>query len=153
MSVQNVWGEDQFRITFASVASNGANARIDQIGPFGYDGRVNFMNAAFTGADQGSVGTATTTATYRRITLVNGGTSGTGTTILASVNLNGAMVASLSSGKAGVVVYPATATNGSSGTFGSTDILFVSQLTVGGTNDDGSVLRAGYVMVGVEAIG
>jgi len=152
--VPNVWQTQQHKVTFASVASNGANAALgERIGPMNFDGRIRDFRVVFTGAGQGTVGTATSTATYRRLTLLNGGTSGTGTTILASVNLNGASIASLSSGKAGSVVYPATGTAASSGTFGSTDMLWCSQLTVGGTNDDATVLAAGYVLVTVESIG
>lgn len=149
---KNIWSQENFKITFASTASNGANAVQDRLGPFDRKARVRALQAVFTGADQATHGTATTSAIYRRLRVLNGGVTGTGTTILASVNLTSS-VASLGNGRAGSVVYPANATNASSGILDVGQMLVFDQITVGGTDNDGTVLAAGYYLVTLELFG
>lgn len=127
--------------TNAAVASNGANARIGQIGPFAHNVRV--RNAWWTpiSADQA----ATQSATYRRLTLYNGGTAGTATATgsrLASANMS-ASAASLG---------PVSMTVDTTLTVSSGSIIYFSQETVGGTDANGTVLSAGQFAVAYEVI-
>lgn len=150
MSVSRVWQEVHVEgKDIASVASNGAAARVGQVGPFGREGRIKAFYWTPTGADQGA-----NTASYRRILWYNGGSAGTATAtanILASIGFT-ASGASLKP-MTGVVVYPASGTAASSGTFGSADILYYSHNTVGGDDASGSVLRAGQAKLIIEFIG
>ena len=93
-------------------------------------------------ADQATQGTATTSATYRRINLYNGGTAGTAVTIMASVNIT-ASIASR-----GSKAFSTTASN----TASAGEILFFSALTVGGDNDDGTILQSGVLQVEYELL-
>jgi len=93
-------------------------------------------------ADQATQGTATTSATYRRFQLCNGGTAGTSTTVIASVNIT-ASIASR-----GSKAFSTTASN----TASAGEILFFSALTVGGNNDDGTILQSGVLQVEYELL-
>ena len=150
MASHRVWDEVHVEVpAIASVASNGAAARLGQIGPFGRDGRIKSVYWTPTGADQGA-----NTASYRQIKVYNGGTAGTSTAtanILASFNFS-ASAASLKP-VAGTVVYPASGTAASAGTFASGEILYYSQNTIGGDDATGTVLRAGQLKVIVEFVG
>lgn len=127
----------------ASVASNGANALLVDCA-FVAPANLKLLSAwRQVQADEATVGTATTTATYRRVTILNGGSAGTGTTIMASSNGNGASVASL-----GTRSFATTANN----TASQGEILIASQLTVGGTNADATVLQAGKVWIAYELL-
>src|SRR4030065_59677 len=123
--------------TAASVASDGSNAVVASAA-FIAPNSIKVKNAWYIPwADAATVGTATTSATYRRINLLNGGTSGTGTTIVASCN----MTASVAS--RGSKAFATTANN----TLSSGQMLYFSQLTVGGTDDDGTVLQSGVLQI------
>lgn len=127
----------------ASVASNGAGALLVDCA-FVAPANLKLLSAwRQVQADEASVGTATTTASYRRVSIVNGGAAGTGTTIMASSNGNGASVASL-----GTRAFATTANN----TAAAGDILMASQLTVGGANDDATTLRAGKLWIAYELL-
>ena len=133
----------------ASIASNGAAARVLQTGPWGREGRITALYWSPIGADQ-----AANTASYRRHLVYNGGTAGTSTAtanILASIGwtASGASLKPMT----GVVVYPASATTASSGTFGSADVLYFSQNTVGGDHASGTVTVAGQFKLILEFIG
>ena len=145
-----LWGERHVdQLTFASVASNGANARLMQVGPFQRDARIKGITFIPTGADQ-----SFHSASYRRLSLYNAGTAGTATATanrLASLNIT-ASQASLGTVPFSLV-YPATGTAGSSGTFASGETLYFSQETVGGTETNGTVLRAGQLSMVIEFIG
>ena len=93
-------------------------------------------------ADQATQGTATTSATYRRVNLLNGGTGGTGTTIIASCNIT-ASVGSITS-KAFTTTSNNTVTSGG--------ILYFSALTVGGDDNDGTILQSGVLEVEYELL-
>lgn len=93
-------------------------------------------------ADTCTTGTATSSATYRRINLCNGGTAGTTTTIMASCNIT-ASVASR-----GTKAFATTASNTASGG----EILFFSALTVGGDDDNCSTLQSGVIQLEYELL-
>lgn len=147
MGAPYFWSEQQIGpITFASVASDGAASRLGQVGPFGREGRVKAGYWTPTGGDQGA-----NTASYRLIDLYNGGTAGTTTATanrVARVN-NSTSQASLGA-KTFTIVYPATGSQASAGTFGSADILYFSQSTAGGADSTGTVLKAGQLSLVVE---
>ena len=127
--------------THASVASNGANARLGQFGPFPFDLRLRNLWWSPTGADQAS----TQTATYRRLSVYNGGSAGTATASasrMGSVSLTGSQ-ASLGA-VAGVVDTTVTLASG--------QIAFFSQETVGGTDANGTVLQAGQFSLACEIV-
>ena len=128
-----------FHVNFsnASVASNGADAVIASAA-FVAPNNIKVTNVWFVPwADQSTKGTATTSATYKRINLLNGATSGTGTTIVASCNLT-ASVASR-----GSKAFSTTANN----TLSSGQMLYFSALTVGGTSNDGTILQSGVLQI------
>jgi hypothetical protein len=127
--------------TNTAVASGGANARIAQIGPLAFDVRLRNLWWSPTGADQ----TSTQTATYRRLSLYNGGSAGTATASasrMGSINLS-ASQASLGA-VAGVVDTTVTLASG--------QIAYFSQETVGGTDANGSVLAAGQFALAYEIL-
>lgn len=123
--------------THASVASNGAAATYGNAG-------ANKLRAPcaceIVGAYWEAIGAdndATNTASYRQLSVVNGGQAAAGTTVLASL----AMTASLASNT------PRAMTLASNPTAAQNDIIFLSQATVGGDHSNGTVLRAGQVHV------
>lgn len=127
----------------ASTASNGANAVIARFAPLGHAVRIKQAFWSPTGTDNATHGTATTSATYRRIQLVNGGSLGTNSTnVLASFNLT---VSQASLGTVAGVV-------DSTITVASNEVVYMSQLTVGGTDNDGTILQAGVGSVEYELI-
>lgn len=130
-------------VTNASVASNGAGARIGQFGPMGHQGRVRNAWWSPTGAD--NPGTAVQTDSYRRLSLYNGGTAGTVTATasrIASFNLT-ASQASLGRVAGTLTTFL---------TFDSGDVLYFSQETVGGNHNDSTVLVAGQFALDYEHI-
>lgn len=148
---QRAWGDQTFLVTNAAVASNGANARVGGFVPSTvYGGRIRSMTWIPEGADN----SAASAVTYRQLAIYNGGTSGSGTATamrLASINLT-ATVASY--GKAaGTVVYSATGASAASGTFAAGEVLYLNQITVGGTDATHSVLAAGRFEIEIEFIG
>jgi hypothetical protein len=139
----------------ASVASNGANARLGMFGPFAHDIRVRNAWWTPTGADAAG----TQTATYRRLSMYNGGSSGTLTATgsgtatglqgrIASLNLN-PTVSFASLGPVAMTVIDAT---GTSLLVASGNIIYFSQETVGGTDANGTVLPAGQFSVAFEVV-
>lgn len=126
---------------FASVASNGANGVLGHIGPFPYD--IRLRNAWFTptGADNAITNTGAT-ASHRRVRVLNGGTAGTGTALMASRNLT-ASAASLG---------PLALTVDTAVTVPSGARLVVDQVTVGGALADGTTLAAGDLNLAYEII-
>lgn len=120
-------------ISHASVASNGANAAIRNIGVANWRApqNVTIVNAYWepTGADSA----VTHTASYRRLSLVNGSTDGLGTAVLASVNLT-ATTASNTLRSLSLVTTP---------TVSAGHVVYFSHATVGGAETNGTVLVAG----------
>lgn len=137
--------KQSIQITHASTASNGAGAVIQRFAPFGGAGvRIKEAYWSPTGGDQATHGTASTSASYRRLQVLNGGTAGTNTTnIIASLNIT-ASIASL-----GTKAFTSVDTTN---TVASNEIVYVSQLTVGGDDNEGTVLRAGSLSLTYELI-
>lgn len=126
----------------AAIASNGANGRLMN----GFVAPANIKILAVyksnLGADEATVGTATSSASYRRTTLNNGGSAGTATTILASLNAT-ASQGSLGSRGFALVATP-TASQG--------DVLYVSHLTVGAATANGTDAAACIYQVEYQLI-
>ena len=118
--------------TFASVASAGASSQA--VIPWRAPQKIKLTSALFAPDTviQNSTGA---TASYRRITLINGGQLGTGTVVLGSINLN-ASQDSLAT-RAFTLASNPTMTKG--------DVLITKQETVGAADAEGTVLRAGMV--------
>lgn len=127
-------------MTHASFASGGANARVGQAGPFPFPIRVRSAYWTATGADN----TASSSVSYRRLTLVNGGTAGTGTVVAASLNLTATQASLL----------PRAMTIGAVGvaTLAAGEVLVASQATVGGADANGTVLAAGQFAIDYEIL-
>jgi hypothetical protein len=125
------------RLDNASVASNGANALVGLVDIAPSNARLRAAWWAPTGRDQGN-----NTASYRLLKVINGGTAGTGTAVVASLALS-ASKASLG---------PVAMTVVTSATIASGAALYFSQETVGGTDATGTVLRAGSVRLSYEQI-
>lgn len=120
----------------ASVASNGANGRLIELGVAPHDMRVRSAWWTPTGADQG------TAASYRNVKIINGGTAGTGTAPAATL--------ALSASKASLA--PAAMTVDSTVTIPQGAMIYASQDTTGGTDATGTVLRAGQFDLAYEVI-
>lgn len=126
-------------ISHASVASNGANAT------YGGAGAVLKWRApqacTILGAyweANGADSAAANATSYRRLSLINGGAAGAGTTVLASVDLT----ASLASNTTRALTMVSNATM-QTPILAAGDIVYASQATVGGAHSDGTVLVAG----------
>lgn len=127
--------------THASVASNGANARLGQIGPFERNMRI--RGAWWTPIDADNGGTST--ASYRRLSLYNGGSAGTATATasrIASLNLT-ASKASLA---------PVAMTVDTTVTLAAGAIIYASQETVGAASATNTQLQAGQFALSCEEI-
>ncbi len=142
---------------FAAVASGGAGARLGQFGPFAHPLRIRNVWYTPTGADNA----ATQTATYRRLSLYNGGTSGTSTLSASGTGTNSGFqgrVASLnlnstaSSGSQTPIPFTVVDATGTTLTLASGVVLYFSQETVGGTDANGTVLPAGQFAVAYEVV-
>ena len=127
--------------TNASAASN-ANLLIASAG-FVAPANIKIKRAWYQPwSNAATVGTATSSASYRRINLYNGGTAGTGTTIIASLNIT-ASIASR-----GTKAFATTTNN----TVAGGGVLFFSALTVGAATAEGTDLETGVLQVEYELI-
>ena len=126
-------------LTIASVASNGAaaSARVAFRAP-----QAIRITHAWWQPDTVAQATASATASYRRLSLINGGQGLAGTTVLGSLNLT----ASLQS------LATRAFTLASTPTLAAGDTLIFSHATVGGDQSEGTVLRAGTLFVGYRPI-
>ncbi|MDE2106851.1 MAG: hypothetical protein KGL39_57075 [Patescibacteria group bacterium] len=123
----------KFHTTNASIASNGATSQIDQfVAPSTNAIKILAVNRIVQ-ANEATHGTATTSATYRQFVLVNAGTSGTGTATLASLN----QTASQAAGPARAFTLASTVTAPAGA------VIQLQQVTVGGTDNDGTIVQAG----------
>lgn len=132
--------------TMAAIASGGANGRIASLG-FVAPANLRLLSAwrQNLAADEVTVGTATSSASYRRHLIYNGGAAGTGTST-ASIMASSNATASLGSNGARAFTVDTTVT-ASAG-----DILYCSQLTVGaatanGTDAAACVLQIAYALI------
>lgn len=115
--------------TVVAVASGDANARptdCSWVAPA--NGKLVGVWKHGLQANEVTKGTATTSASFRRHTINNGGSAGTATTILASLNATSSQ-ASLGSRGYALAATP---------TFSQGDILYASHLTVGAATADGT---------------
>lgn len=120
-------------ISHASVASNGANAALRNIGALNWRApqALTIVSAYWepTGADSA----VTNTASYRRLSLINAGAAGLGTTVLASVNLTATTASNTLR----------ALTNVTTPTVAAGEVVAASHATVGGAETNGTVLVAG----------
>ncbi len=118
----------------ASVASNGAaaTARVAFRAP-----QAIRVVGAWWQPDTVAQATASASASYRQLKLINGGQGQAGTVVLGSLNLT----ASLQS------LATRAFTLASTPTLAAGDTLIFSHATVGGDNAEGTVLRAGTLFV------
>ena len=128
-------------ISHASVASNGASASFNAIGANVWRapqaGVIDNAHWEPTGADAAG----TSAASFRTLTIRNGGSSGTGTTVLASLVLS----ASLASNTIRAF------TVGSAATFAAGDVICAHQAATG-TDAEDTVLVAGRFQANWRAI-
>lgn len=114
----------------ASVASNGAGALIGYV--FVAPADINIVNAWWTPT---GANTTANTASYRALTLVNGGAAGAGTVVLASI------VTTVTHASNTPIAFSG------SGSVASGGQVALSQATVGGDHSAGTVLIAGRTSV------
>jgi hypothetical protein len=125
-----------------SVASNGANA-LEGFGLWVAPANGKLRSAyRVVYANEATVGTATTSASYRRHRIINGGSAGSGTTIIASLNQTVSQASRTSRAY----------TLESTPSFSAGDILLFDQITVGGNNDDATVVAVSSVNVEYELL-
>ncbi len=127
----------------AAAASNGAGAIPADVA-FVAPANIKLLSAWRLNqtASDVTAGTAISSASYRRMNLLNGGTAGTGTTIMASLNAT-ASAASLTT-RAFATTANNTATQGA--------ILYASHLTVGAATADGTDLAASLIFIAYELL-
>lgn len=115
--------------TSAAIGSAGANAVLgDMFWVAPGDCAIESVWKVATGASEVTAATSITSASYRRFNLLNGGTAGTGTTIIASLNntFSGATYGSKGFATTANSTVPAGA------------VVYMSQLTVGAATADGT---------------
>lgn len=127
----------------AAVASNGAGAILPDCA-FVAPANIKLLSAwrMNISASDVTVGTATSSASYRRTNILNAGTAGSGTTIMASLNAT-ASAASLTTR-----AFATTANN----TAPAGAILLASHLTVGAATADGTDMAAGHHLIAYELL-
>jgi hypothetical protein len=125
-----LYGHGQILLgTVAAIASGGANARPGAVGFVAHhDMRILSAWKHNLSAAEVTVGTATSSASYRRHMIRNGGSAGTATTIVASLNATSS-AASLGS-RAFTVDSTLTVSRG--------DVVYYDQITVGAATADGT---------------
>jgi hypothetical protein len=127
-------------LVIASVASNGAaaTARV----AFRAPQALRIVGAWWQPNTVSQATTTSATASYRRLSLLNGGQAGAGTVALGSLNLT----VSLTSMTTRAFTLAATPT------MAAGDTLILSHSTVGGDDAEGTVLRAGTLFVNYRPI-
>src|ERR1041385_3238783 len=112
-------------VTHSSVASGGASARL---GVFRAPQNIKIQEAyRFVEADEATHGTASTSASYRRYSIINLGSAGARTTVMASLNQTA------SQGSLTTRAFSTTANNSAA----AGEIIAIQQATVGGADADG----------------
>ena len=122
-------------LTVASVASNGADAATTL--PSWRAPQKVILDSVWWSPDTVAQATASATASYRQLKIVNGGQGAAGTVVLGSLNLT-ASLQSLATRAFTLSTAP---------TLAAGDVLIFSHLTVGGAQAEGTVLRAGTLYV------
>ena len=120
-------------VSHASAASDGANAAIRAIGANNWRAPQNITIVSAWWEATGADSAAANASSYRTLQIINAGSSGTGTTALASLNLT----ASLGSNTQRAMTMAPTP-SASTG-----EVIAASHLTVGGAHSAGTVLVAG----------
>ena len=124
-------------ISHASVASNGAAAALSAIGALNWRAPQNCTIVEAWWEPTGADSAVTNTSSYRLLTIINAGSAGTGTTVLASLNNNTSQASNTL--KAMTVASTATVAQGA--------VVAASHVTVGGAETNGTVLVAGQFHV------
>ena len=127
----------------AAIASNGANAKPAAVG-FVAPANLRILSAwkHNISVNEVTAGTAISSASYRRHVIGNGGSAGTATTILASLNATASAAASAA--RAFAVDSTVTVSAG--------DIIHYSQLTVGAATADGTDAAACSLQIAYQLI-
>lgn len=114
----------------AAIASGGGDAILTAAGGWRAPANLAVLSVHKTamGGTEVTKGTATTSASYRRTNLLNGGASGTGTVIMASLNNTA------SGAQYGTKAFATTANN----TMSQGEIAIISHLSVGAATADGT---------------
>ena len=133
-------GGEGIAATNASVASAGANARLGQFGPFAHNIRI--RNAWWTPTDADQA--ATQSASYRRLSIYDGGAAGTAT---ATANRVASLNVSASQASLGPMAFTTLDRIISAG-----NVVYWSQETVGAADANGTVLRAGQLAFAYEVM-
>lgn len=133
--------------SYAAVASGGAGSlQLDSA--FVAPAAIKILSAwRFVNAAEATVGTATSSASYRRMNLVNLGTAAdgaalSGTTIMASLN------ATVSAAASSTRAFATTANN----TAPAGAVIAASHLTVGAATADGTDMAAGFIEVAYQLL-
>lgn len=134
-------GVEGYAGTFAAVASAAAGAVLGYIGPYPWPIRV--RNAWFTPTSGNQA--ATQTASYRQISVYNGGPAGT-----ATASANRMAFANLTASAASFT--PIAFQNTVDVTAPAGSLLYFSQGTVGGNDANGSVLAGGQLALAYEVM-
>jgi len=127
----------------AAIASNGAGAILTAahfVAPA--DLKVLSVNKIAMGGTEVTKGTATTSASYRRTNLINGGASGTGTVNMASLNNTA------SGAQYGTKAFVTTTNN----TMAAGEIALLSHLTVGADTADGTDMAQSRFQLAYELL-
>lgn len=140
-----LYGHGQILLgTVAAIASGGANARPGAVGFVAHhDMRLLSVWKHNLSASEVTVGTAVSSASYRRHMIRNGGTAGTATTILASLNATSS-AASLGSRSFAIVNTAHTVSRG--------EIVYYDQITVGAATADGTDAAACAIQVAYQLL-
>lgn len=130
----------------AAIASNGANARLADIG-FVAPGNMRLLSAwkHNLAADEVTAGTAISSASYRRFQIRNGGSAGTST---ATANILASLNATASQGSLGGRSFTVDSTI----TVAAGEILYGSHLTVGAATADGTDAAAALWQIAYQLI-
>lgn len=126
----------------AAIASDGANARLQNAFVAPANVKVLSVWKANLAANEVTKGTATTSASYRRTRFFNGGSAGTATTIVASLN------ATVSAASLGSRALTLTTNN----TASTGEILYADQLTVGAATANGTDNAACEIIMAYELL-
>ena len=127
-------------ISHASVASNGAGASVGGAGAVGkWRAPADCKIVSVFWEAEGADSDAANTASYRQLTLVDGGADASGTAVVASLNLT----ASLASDTQRAFTLATNATYPDGVPLDAGDTVYASHATVGGNHSTGTVLVAG----------
>ena len=130
----------------AAIASDGANARLQNC--FVAPANLKVLSAwkVNLAADEVTVGTATSSASYRRHQIINGGSAGT-LSATASYMI-ASLLATSSVASLGSRAFTTTANN----TVSAGELIYANQLTVGAATADGTDAAACEIQIAYELL-